>query len=298
MPRSRTSRSAPYGRAGSKVRLAPWITWIASSIDHTKWGELFAGSCAVTLHKDAVSWEFLCDLDKWISNFLAVLRNRRQKAELLRRLRYTAWEKTDFDQCSEIIKGKLSTPDDPVECARVFLVNNAQSYNKSGRTHSRCDTSSGISKWKQIHEYIDSMARRIADCHVIGDDYAKTLQFPQVNDPKTLIYADPPYLNVEKMYYAENKQTGFDHHAFRKSLDDCQASIIVSYEDCPPIRELYLRKDGWQIEERVVTRSLGNNAKSAKELLLIRPSEWAAQQSKRVRYYIPDIFSDETETSS
>ena len=95
------------------------------------------------------------------------------------------------------------------------------------------------------------------------------------------------------MYYAENKQAGFDHHAFRKSLDDCQASIIVSYEDCPPIRELYLLKDGWQIEERVVTRSLGNNAKSAKELLLIRPSAWAAERYQPVRYRIQDAFDDD-----
>ena len=284
--------SAPYGRAGSKWRLAKWIISVASRIPHLKWGELFAGTCAVTLTKPAVSWEFLCDSDKWINNFLAVLRNRKQKAELMRRLRYTAWEKTDFDRCSDIIKGKVSTPDDPVECARVFLVNNAQSFNKSGSTHSRSDKSSGIGKWKQNAEYIDSMARRITDCHVIGDDYAVALQFPQVNDPKTLIYADPPYVNVETRYYAENKQAGFDHHAFRRSLDECQASIIVSYEDCPEIRELYLPEDGWQIEARGVTRALANDAKKATELLFSRLSDWARSQPRPKRKRIDDIYDD------
>lgn len=284
--------SAPYGRAGSKWRLSKWIISLASRIPHDKWGELFAGTCAVTLSKPAVAWEFLCDSDKWISNFFAVLRNRQHNAELLRHLRYTAWEKTDFDHCSDIIKGKVPTPDDPVEQARIFLVNNAQSFNKSGRTHSRSDTSSGIGKWKQVRKHIDAMARRITDCYIIGDDYTKALQFSQVNDPKTLIYADPPYVNVETRYYAENKQTGFDHYALRKRLDDCQASIIVSYEDCPEIRALYLSQDGWSVEEKVVTRSLGNNAKEATELLFFRLSDWARSQPRPIRKRIDDIYDD------
>ncbi len=272
------SRSAPYGRAGSKVRLADWIVWVASFVPHRKWGELFAGTCAVTLNKPRVNWEFLNDKDEMIYNFLSVLRDRRQKAELLRRLRYTSWDRADYGYCTSVIKGRTARPDDPVELARIFLVNNCQSFDRSGRTFSVSDVKSGIGKWKRIAEYIDYMADRIQDCTILNLDYADALALPQINDPSALIYIDAPYVDVEKTFYTVNKRDGFDHVALRTRLDECRASVLLSYEDHPEIRTLYPPAEGWIIKERSVTRSLGNNGKRATELLIVRKSEWAARQ--------------------
>ncbi len=274
-----TSKSAPFGRAGSKVRLAPWIVWVASLIMHRKWGELFAGSCAATLNKPPVKWEFLNDKDQWISNFLSVLRNRSQKAELLRLLRYSAWEKADYERCTATIKGRLPLPNDPVELARVFLVNNCQSFDRSGRTFSVSEVKSGICKWKRIDEYIDQMADRIRDCTIFNLDYSEALKIRQMDDPKMLIYVDGPYVDVEKTFYAENKHDGFDHVALRQGIECSQASFLVSYEDHPQVRDLYSEADGWLIQEADVTRSLGNNGKRARELLIVRKSEWAQKQA-------------------
>ena len=271
-------KSAPYGRAGSKVRLAPWIVWLASFVIHKKWGELFAGSCAVTLNKPCVTWEFLNDRDEWISNFLCVLRNRSQKAELLRQLRYTAWEKANYEQCTATIKGRLTLPNDPVELARIFLVNNCQSFDRSGRTFSVSEVKSGIGKWKRINEYIDFMADRIRDCTIFNVDYSEALKIRQIDDPKTLIYVDAPYVDAEKTFYAVNKREGFDHVALRAALECSKASLLISYEEHPLIRDLYSEADGWLIKQVDVTRSLGNNGKRARELLLIRKSTWARQQ--------------------
>ena len=199
-------KSAPFGRAGSKVRLSPWILSIATHVVHKKWGELFAGSCAATLNKPAAKkWEFLNDKDEWIANFLSVLRNRKQMAELLRLLKYSAWEKADFEQCTEIIKGHLPRPEDPAELARIFLVNNCMSFDKSGRTFSVSEVQSGVGKWKRIAEYIEKMAKRIKDCTIFNLDYAEVLQLKQVDDPLMLVFADPPYCDEEKAYYAVNK---------------------------------------------------------------------------------------------
>lgn len=273
------TKSAPYGRAGSKVRLAPWIDWVASFVIHQNWGELFSGSCAVTLNKRRVNWEFLNDKDEWIANFLSVLRSRKQKAELLRRLRYSAWEKADFEQCTAIIRGRLPKPNDPIERARIFLVNNRQSFDRSGRTFSVSDVNSGIENWKCINDSIEQMSDRIRDCTILNLDYADVLKMKQVNDPRTLVYADPPYVDAEKDYYAVNKRDGFDHGALRNSLESCQASLVLSYEDHPLVRDLYSPVDGWHIKQADVTRYLGNNGKKARELLIVRKSGWARQQA-------------------
>jgi len=250
----------------------------------------------VTLCKERTHWEFLNDRDQWISGFLMVLRDRAQKAELLRRLRYSAWETADFNRCCKTIKGELPAPVAPVERACVFLVNNQQSYNKSGRTHSICDTNSGIPKWKRIHEHIEFMAARIRDCAVLCKDYGEALHMPEVDDPRMLVYADPPYLDVEKTFYSVNKREGFDHRAFRESLDRCQASLLVSYERDPngEVLDLYKPGDGWRVDDKRVTRSLGNKGKEATELLFIRMSDWARERAPRWRIKrVRDMFDDE-----
>lgn len=274
--------SSPFGRAGSKMRLAPWILSIISHVPHQKFGELFAGSCALTLNKRAVKWEFLNDRDRWISDFLSLLRNREQKAELLRRLRYSAWEEADYEQCTNIIKGHVPRPNDPVEVARVFLINNCMSFNRSGRTFSISDGNSGIGKWKRIADHIERMARRIRDCTILNRDFAEVLQMKQINDPQMLIYADAPYCGEEKAYYAVNKIEGFDHHAFRKSLDQCKASLLISYQDHAIVRDIYRREDGWITKEAEVTRSLGNSGKRVRELLIVRKSAWSATQQSGI----------------
>lgn len=270
--------SSPIGRAGSKIRQSPWILSVISHVPHRNWGEIFAGSCGVTINKQKRQWEFLNDKDKWIAGFLRVLRNPRQTADLLRRLKYTAWEKEDFECCTKIIKGQLPSPEDPVELARTFLVNNCMSFDKSGRTFSVSESTSGTGKWKRIHEHIEAMVKRIKDCTIFNLDYTEVLELKQVDDPQTLVYADPPYVEVEKNYYQVNKGEGFDHHAFRQSLDKCKASLLISYADHEMIRDLYRREDGWITKEADFTRSLGNSGKRARELLLVRRSPWSIRQ--------------------
>jgi site-specific DNA-adenine methylase len=286
--------TCPFGRAGSKQRLASWIVHHASSIPHTKWGELFAGTCAVTLAKEPVEWEFLNDADRWIADFLRVARDDQLRTDLFTRLRFSAWDQTDFNNCCDITEGRIPAPEDVVERARALLVSNQQSFDKSGRTHSISDTSSGIPKWNRLPDIIQEFADRIRCCHVMSLDYSIALRKPPINDPCTLVYADPPYVGVEQRFYAVNKGPGFDHAAFRSALDSCDASMMVSYEDHPIVRELYQKSDGWEIQQRDVTRALANNGKPATELLLIRLSPWAAARSenRRSRKIMRPIFEE------
>ena len=53
----------------------------------------------------------------------------------------------------------------------------------------------------------------------------------------TLFYADPPYYEAEG-YYAEEFLTS-DHIRLKESLEKVQGKFILTYNDCPFIRELY-----------------------------------------------------------
>ena len=55
--------------------------------------------------------------------------------------------------------------------------------------------------------------------------------------PDALFYLDPPYYEAEK-YYPDRFQPE-DHARLRQALGRLRGRFIVSYNDCPKIRELY-----------------------------------------------------------
>ncbi len=58
--------------------------------------------------------------------------------------------------------------------------------------------------------------------------------------PGGLIYADPPYVDAERLYQVSQHD---ENHAFHielwQLLSACKGYVIVSYNDCPFIRQLY-----------------------------------------------------------
>lgn len=66
------------------------------------------------------------------------------------------------------------------------------------------------------------------------------LQFIRERDrPKGLIYADPPYVNAERLYRTSLRSGCRFHVRLWQRLSACKGYIIVSYNDCPFVRRLY-----------------------------------------------------------
>lgn len=69
----------------------------------------------------------------------------------------------------------------------------------------------------------------------------------QYDSPVSFFYCDPPYYATENYY----KDVGFaadDHIRLRDSLLKCSGKFLVSYNDCPEIREIW-DQPNIQIEE-------------------------------------------------
>lgn len=71
----------------------------------------------------------------------------------------------------------------------------------------------------------------------------KTIEGAGIKTNKTydnesaLFYADPPYYNAEKYY--PDRFNGEDHQRLYDCLDKIKGRFILSYNDCPEIRNLY-----------------------------------------------------------
>jgi len=119
------------------------------------------------------------------------------------------------------------------------------------------------SRWSplSICKRIDTIAQGLSRCRITCKDFAEMLQ----DDGRATIYLDPPYFRAGSSLY----QHGFslaDHLRLCKILRHCPHNWLLSYDDCPEIRELYSFA---KINELPVTYSI--SAKRRTTELLISP---------------------------
>ena len=79
------------------------------------------------------------------------------------------------------------------------------------------------------------------------------------------VYADPPYLVGSSLYGNKgNVHKEFDHERFATHIKGLNCYVVVSYNDCDAIRELF---QGWRVE--TVKWSYGmNQSKKSNEILI------------------------------
>jgi DNA adenine methylase len=89
---------------------------------------------------------------------------------------------------------------------------------------------------------------------------------PETQD--TVVYADPPYFITSYVYGKDgDMHEGFDHAGFAAALRT-RKDWILSYNDCPYVRELYA---GCRILSESWSYGMNNNEKASSELIILPP---------------------------
>ena len=91
---------------------------------------------------------------------------------------------------------------------------------------------------------ITEASRRLQNVVIENKDFEKLIA--QYDRPNTIFYLDPPYYETEDYY----EDVGFgraDHERLCNALMKIKGKFLLSYNDCPEIRELYSR-EGIMIE--------------------------------------------------
>jgi DNA adenine methylase len=247
----------PY--MGGKTKVAPWI--VEHIPTHTNYVEPFGGSASVLLNKPRSQIEVFNDADGDVVNFFDVLRDQPDAlAEYCRDIPFA--EEIHNRWADDWFGG--DRPDDDLKRAAVWMFLRYSSFNgktgtKSGfkrepivdaRTGQVADT------WKQAPRRIRETADRLQGVSIVNDDYAAVID--RYDDPNTVFYCDPPYVDKEH-YYTE----GVDHDTLADTLDDAAGDVILSYTDIPPGRY-----DDWTVISREVNHNAGGNVKTASEKLI------------------------------
>lgn len=235
--------------AGGKWRIAEWI--ISHFPAHKVYLEPFFGSGGVFFNKRPSCIETINDLNGDIVNLFRVCREC--PAELAAAIELTPWARDEFQACYDMSDG------DELERARRTLVRYHQSFgtcNSSLNTWRNVQTAGGprvAFQWAELPQTIMQVFGRLKEAQIENVDALTLIE--RYNDPNTLIYLDPPYiqsLRKRNMYKCE--MTDEQHVKLLELIKKSKSKICLSAYDSELYND-YLKE--WYTDEKVTTVQTG-----------------------------------------
>jgi len=201
--------------------------------------EVFGGAGWILFHKPpGIEKEIYNDFNSNLVNLYRCVRDKPDKLKY--KLRYVLNSREDFDWIASLHKKKLFPRLHDVDRAAKFYQLIRYSY-ASGLDSFGCQPHSMWADFPQI----DMAARRLQKVVIENRDFEKLIG--QYDSPVSFFYCDPLYFATEN-YYKDVGFTAKDHLRLRDTLTGIKGKFLVSYNDCPEIREIWNQPD-IQIEE-------------------------------------------------
>ena len=171
--------------------------------------------------------------------------NSRDDFNLLKK--FIAQEKLDDEYLEEEMKlTQVILPPPQAKELKHILSTRAKSYDvrraASYLKLIRYSYSSGLKSFasqpydiRKLFSLINQLGTRLANVVIENQDFETLIK--HYDRDNTFFYCDPPYYETEGMYAA--CFTKEDHIRLRDTLKNCKGRFLLSYNDCPFIRELY-----------------------------------------------------------
>lgn len=173
------------------------------------------------------------------------------------------------------------TEDYDVRRAAMFLKLLRYSYSSSGKSYA-----SQPFDIRRLFGLIKELESRMANVVVENQDFETLIR--HYDRPDTFFYADPPYFSTEDMYAVEFGRE--DHVRLRDTLKGIKGRFLLSYNDCPEVRELY---NGFSVLDFSRTHSMAQRydaGKEFKELLIGNYDLFEREKSKPQQLTLFDAY--------
>ena len=196
--------------------------------DYKRYIEVFGGGGWVLFHKaPGNDFEVYNDRNPNLANLYRCVRDHPD--ELISELTYALNSRTDFDYISKIMKTPTEIPD--VKRAAYFYQLIRYSYASGLDSYA----SQPHSMWNNF-PLITNACARLQKVVIENKDFEKLID--QYDRPESFFYCDPPYFETED-YYEDVGFTKADHERLADKLSSIEGKYLLSYNECPEIRELY-----------------------------------------------------------
>ena len=196
--------------------------------DYKRYIEVFGGGGWVLFHKaPGNDFEVYNDRNPNLANLYRCVRDHPD--ELISELTYALNSRTDFDYIRKVMKTPTEIPD--VKRAAYFYQLIRYSYASGLDSYA----SQPHSMWNNF-PLITNACARLQKVVIENKDFEKLID--QYDRPESFFYCDPPYFETED-YYEDVGFTKADHIRLADRLSSIEGKYLLSYNDCPEIRELY-----------------------------------------------------------
>lgn len=170
--------------------------------------------------------------------------------------------------------------------AAMFLKLIRYSYSSSGKSFA-CQPFSVRSLFGLIQDF----SKRCENVIIENQDFEVFIR--HYDRPGGFIYCDPPYFSSEYVY--ECGFTWQDHKRLHDALMNAKSRFLLSYNDCPEIRELY---DGCTFFDFKRVHNMVQRYEAGKEfpeLLIANYDIFEREKAKEKQITLFDIYGDEDE---
>ncbi len=141
---------------------------------------------------------------------------------------------------------------------------------------------------RKLFGLIAELQDRMANVVVENQDFETLIK--HYDRPDAFFYADPPYLSTEDMYSVEFGWE--DHVRLRNTLGRIQGKFLLSYNDCPEIRELYNGFSLFDFSRKHVMAQRYDAGKEFKELLIGNYDLFEREKAKPRQMSLFDVTED------
>lgn len=299
----------PVSRVGNKSSILN-ILYAVFPLQYGRFVDVFGGSGSVLLGKEQVdSFEVYNDYDRNLVNLfhcmkertMATIReigfcnlNSREDFNSVKKFFEFEEFKDDFYR-EELLLTELMFPppeanelneirtritkDYDVRRAALFLKLLRYSYSSGCKSFA-----SQPFDIRKLFELIKQLENRMANVVVENQDFETLIKHYDRQD--TFFCADPPYFSTEDMY-----AVGFnwnDHVRLKDTLSKIQGKFLLSYNDCPEIRELY---KGFSMLDFSRTHSMAQRYEAGKEFKELLISNYDLYERERSKPQQLTLFS-------
>ncbi|MFF7142308.1 DNA adenine methylase [Streptomyces nodosus] len=253
---------SPVPYFGSKQSVADWIVGLLP--DHDHYVEPYAGGLSVLLAKPPSRMETVSDLDAELMTFWRVLRDR--PTELIRACALTPHGRAE-------LTATWDPTDDELELARRIWCRLAQgrsgTLRNTGWRYYINPAGSVTSMPGYLEAYVDRLAAAAERLHAVSLENLPALDLiaKYGQQPKVLLYVDPPYLGSTRGWgrnYRHEMKTDSEHRELAAALTDSRAAVVLSGYNSPLYDELY---DGWHRYEQPTMTGNAKTDKARTEVL-------------------------------
>jgi DNA adenine methylase len=274
---------SPFQYQGSKFNMLNEIYSLIPA--HKTFVEVFGGTGTVILNKKQVICNVYNDLNKYLFNLYKVIQDDKLNLILKDKIEKTFYGRDIFRDIAKYLRENREFEIPNLEVAYNYLVYGMVSFNgiiskmkfedafalfTFGEDYGKLPPAK-FSNYSIILEYMISKFKNII---VENLDYAELIR--RYDSIGTFFYLDPPYFKdkitrIQTNTYLHDFNTEQDHINLFEILSKIQGKAMVSYYDCPFIRELY---KGWNFNAFNKVKSSSSNVKKDRtvELLILNYS--------------------------